>query len=150
MNRLGIYQRFRINSDFGARPKKKYSSPKHNLAMPPKNTGKSSPSKNKKGKERARQDDAINEALRDVADELAAVPGSPSPSPTNQGASASNGAGAVASGSDGSVVPAELLKRRVEQRTKERDEATAKAEALEKRIKELEAEGKVIHLLFSN
>ena len=117
--------------------------------MPPKNTGKSSPSKNRKGKECARQDDALNEALRDVADELAAVPGSPSPSPTNQGASASNGAGAVASGSDGSVVPAELLKRRVEQRTKERDEATAKAEALEKRIKELEAEGKVIHLLFS-
>jgi flagellar motility protein MotE (MotC chaperone) len=31
-----------------------------------------------------------------------------------------------------------------------RDEAMAKAEALEKRIKELEAEGKVIHLLFSN
>ena len=32
---------------------------------------------------------------------------------------------------------------------KERDEAaTAKAEALEKRIKELEAEAKVIHLLF--
>ena len=62
----------------------------------------------------------------------------------------SNGAGAVASGSDGSVVPAELFKRRIEQRTKERDEAMAKAEALEKRIKELEAEGKVIHLLFSN
>lgn len=35
-------------------------------------------------------------------------------------------------------------------KTKERDEATAKAEALEKRIKELEAEAKVIHLLFSN
>jgi len=106
MNRLGIYQRFRNNSDFGARPKKKFKS-KTQLAMPPKNTGKSSPSKNRKGKERARQDDALNEALRDVADELAAVPGSPSP-------------------------------------------AMAKAEALEKRIKELEAEGKVIHLLFSN
>ena len=78
------------------------------------------------------------------------IKGSPFPSPTNQGASASNGAGAVASGSDGSVVPAELFKRRIEQRTKERDEAMAKAEALEKRIKELEAEGKVIHLLFSN
>ena len=83
MNRLGIYQRFRNNSDFGARPKKKFKS-KTQLAMPPKNTGKSSPSMNKKGKERARQDDALNEALRDVADELAAVPGSPSPSPTNQ------------------------------------------------------------------
>jgi hypothetical protein len=35
-------------------------------------------------------------------------------------------------------------------KTKERDEATAKAEALEKIIKELEAEAKVIHLLFSN
>ena len=117
--------------------------------MPPKNTGKSSPAK-KKGKDRARQDDALNEALQDVAEELAATGGSPPPSPTNQGASASNGAGAVASGSDGPVVPAELLKRRVEQRTKERDEATAKAEALEKRIKELEAQAKVIHLLFSN
>jgi hypothetical protein len=42
---------------------------------------------NKKGKGRARQDDALNEALRDVADELAAVPGSPSPSPTKQGLS---------------------------------------------------------------
>ena len=47
-------------------------------------------------------------------------------------------------------LPAELFKRRIEQRTKERDEAMAKAEALEKRIKELEAEGMVIHLLFSN
>jgi hypothetical protein len=86
MNRLGIYQQFRINSDFGARPKKKFKS-KTQLAMPPKNTGKSSPSKNRKGKERARQDDALNEALRDVADEFAAVPGSPSPLPTNQGLS---------------------------------------------------------------
>jgi hypothetical protein len=47
------------------------------------------------------------------------------------------------------VVPAELFKRRIEQRTKERDEAMAKAEAMEKQIKELEAEGKVIHFLFS-
>ena len=86
MNRLGIYQRFRNNSDFGARPKKKFKS-KTQLAMPPKNTGKSSPSKNRKGKERARQDDALNEALRDVADEFAAVPGSPSPLPTNHGLS---------------------------------------------------------------
>ena len=116
---------------------------------PPKNKGK--------GKDRARQDDALTEAMQDVAEELAAVGGSPTPSPTNQGASASNGAGAVASGSDGGSVPAELLKRRVKQRTKERDEATnlldaerAKADALEKRIKELEAEAKVIHLLFSN
>ena len=44
----------------------------------------------------------------------------------------------------------QLPKRRIEERTKERDEAMAKAEALEKRIKELEAEGKVIHLFFSN
>jgi hypothetical protein len=44
----------------------------------------------------------------------------------------------------------QLPKRRIEEQTKERDEAMAKAEALEKRIKELEAEGKVIHLLFSN
>ena len=117
-----------------------------------------------KGKDRARQDDALTEALQDVADELAAVPGSPTPSPTNQGASASNGAGAVASASNGTgavasgsdggsqtvTVPPEVLKRRVEQRTKERDEATARAEALDKRIKELEAQAKVIHLLFSN
>jgi hypothetical protein len=48
------------------------------------------------------------------------------------------------------VVPAELFKRRIEQRTKERDEAMAKAEAMEKQIQEMEAEGKVIHLLFSN
>ena len=61
MNRLGIYQQFRINSDFGARPKKKFKS-KTQLAMPPKNTGKSSPSMNKKGKERARQDDALDAA----------------------------------------------------------------------------------------
>jgi hypothetical protein len=40
------------------------------------------------------------------------------------------------------VVPAELFKRRIEQRTKERDEAMAEAEAMEKQIKELEAEGK--------
>jgi len=44
----------------------------------------------------------------------------------------------------------QLPKRQIEERTKERDEAMAKAEAVEKRIKELEAEGKVIHLLFSN
>ena len=44
----------------------------------------------------------------------------------------------------------QLAKRRIEERTKERDEAMAKAVALEKRLKELEAEGKVIHSLFSN
>jgi hypothetical protein len=101
--------------------------------------------------------------MSDIAEELGAAGGSPpdSSTPTDQGASASNEAGA-ASGSDGAGAGlsglhpdarAALLERKVDKRTKERDEANAKAEALEKKVAELDAkaaEAKVIHLLFPN
>ena len=122
--------------------------------MGKKDAGKDkSPVKPSKGKGRAKQsDEALSEMLQDVADELAATGGSPSPSPID-GASASGagGAGGAASGALASEkalsrVPVALLERRVEQRTKERDDvkkdrdnAIAKAEALEKKIAELEA-----------
>jgi len=123
-----------------------------------------SPVKPNKGKGRATlkpADEALNSMLQDVAEELAATGGSPSISPVcdHDGASGAGGAGGAASGasaSDASTnrLPVALLERRVEQRTKERDQVTkdrdiarAKAEALEKKIAELEAQAKV--MLFS-
>ena len=64
---------------------------------------KNSPSRKTTGKRSSRADtDAITDTLKDIAEELGAAGGSPlDPStPTDQGASASNEAGA-ASGSDG-------------------------------------------------
>jgi len=109
--------------------------------------------------------DAVTDTLKDISDELGATGGSPpAPStPTDQGASASTHDDDVAaSGSDGAgaglskLAPdakAALLERKVDKRTKERDEAKAKVEALEKQLAEAKAanaEAMVIHLFFPN
>jgi seryl-tRNA synthetase len=104
MNRLGIYQQFRINSDFGARPKKKIQVQNTTWQCRRRTLASHRHPRTRKAR------NALGKMMHLM----------------------------------------QLPKRRIEERTKERDEAMAKAEALEKRIKELEAEGKVIHLLFSN